>query len=46
MLRDSGNAEFRGHQYASMMLQAPPSITDNVEIQRLCGTMFASDGMN
>jgi hypothetical protein len=36
MLRDSGNAEFRGHQYSSNndVGAPPPSITDNVEIQK------------
>jgi hypothetical protein len=36
MLRDSGNAEFRGHQYSSNndVHAPPPSITDNVEIQK------------
>jgi hypothetical protein len=36
MLRDSGNAEFRGHQYSSTndVGAPPPSITDNVEIQK------------
>ena len=36
MLRDSGNAEFRGHQYSSNndVGAPPPSITDDVEIQK------------
>jgi hypothetical protein len=40
MLRESGNAEFRGHQYSSSSNNnvgappPPPSITDNVEIQK------------
>lgn len=36
MLRDSGNAEFRSHQFSSNndVHAPPPSITDNVEIQK------------